>query len=680
MMWYSNRYRRHLCDMHIADWNEEFLSQFDPEIYVENLKRAQINNAMLYLQSHVGLCYYPTKTGVMHKALIGRENMMKKTVDLCHANDIKVTGYYSINYNTAEHDRHPEWRMIAEDGKSRRESGAEDNSAMAFASRKGARYGLCCPNHMEYREFVYAQIDEMMDYFDCDALFFDMPFWPHTCYCEKCKARWEKEIGGEMPVNPAPGSKLQEDLLRKKYEWMGEWTLAITAYVKKRDPHMPMEFNYASGIAGDSNNGCDDLVNQASDYVGGDLYGGMLEHSFSCKFYRHATKNQPFEYMFSRCKPALRVHTLTKTLDEMKTSVSVTAAHHGATLVIDAIDPIGTMDQRLYERVGKMFDLQKPYEPYFRGEMIEDMGIYYGIHSKCSDPGEEYNSKSCGVAAAHTLMRRHIPFGVTGSWYDLKRYPVLIAPMLTNLEDGDHDRIVDYVKQGGILYLSGARYPALVEELLGCKINGKTETDKIYIAPKADAESMFGWFNAKYPLPFDGYAPIAEGMNSDDVIATLTLPYTMGSEVRFASIHSDPPGVATDIPMIAIKKVGQGAVIWSAVALEGVPMDEYRDIFLNLILSVRGNTPFSLASDAPRKVEFTLFRGENELLVNAVSMCDEEISPALPGFKVTVKAEGKVKAVKLLPTGEDIPFVCENGFVTFETKELNIFDMYQIQL
>ena len=65
-MWYSHRYRRHHIDMHIDDWDESFLSRFFPEHYVNNLKIAHINYAMLYLQSHAGLCYWPTKTGVMH--------------------------------------------------------------------------------------------------------------------------------------------------------------------------------------------------------------------------------------------------------------------------------------------------------------------------------------------------------------------------------------------------------------------------------------------------------------------------------------------------------------------------------------------------------------------------------------------------------------------------------------
>ena len=61
MKWYKNLYRRHLLDMHIEDWDERFLSEFSPEEYAENLKRAKIQCAMIYLQSHEGLCNFPTK-------------------------------------------------------------------------------------------------------------------------------------------------------------------------------------------------------------------------------------------------------------------------------------------------------------------------------------------------------------------------------------------------------------------------------------------------------------------------------------------------------------------------------------------------------------------------------------------------------------------------------------------
>ena len=35
--WYKGVYRRNLVDMHINDWSEEFLSQFNAEEYYNNL-------------------------------------------------------------------------------------------------------------------------------------------------------------------------------------------------------------------------------------------------------------------------------------------------------------------------------------------------------------------------------------------------------------------------------------------------------------------------------------------------------------------------------------------------------------------------------------------------------------------------------------------------------------------
>ena len=57
VMWYQENYRRLLIDMHIEDWNEEFLSQYDPKEFLRMFKKAKINAPMIYVQSHVGLCY-----------------------------------------------------------------------------------------------------------------------------------------------------------------------------------------------------------------------------------------------------------------------------------------------------------------------------------------------------------------------------------------------------------------------------------------------------------------------------------------------------------------------------------------------------------------------------------------------------------------------------------------------
>ena len=55
--WYKKKFRRTLLDMHIPDWNDKFMKEFEPEEYFKALKEADINAPMIYIQAHTGLCY-----------------------------------------------------------------------------------------------------------------------------------------------------------------------------------------------------------------------------------------------------------------------------------------------------------------------------------------------------------------------------------------------------------------------------------------------------------------------------------------------------------------------------------------------------------------------------------------------------------------------------------------------
>ena len=66
--WFQKSYRRLLVDMHIPDWNEEFLKDFSPDNYAEMMKLANIDTAEIYAGNCLGLCFWPTNIGVRHKA------------------------------------------------------------------------------------------------------------------------------------------------------------------------------------------------------------------------------------------------------------------------------------------------------------------------------------------------------------------------------------------------------------------------------------------------------------------------------------------------------------------------------------------------------------------------------------------------------------------------------------
>lgn len=673
-MWYRNSYRRHLCDMHIEDWDPGLLSELSPENYVENLKKAKLQNAMLYFQSHVGLCHYPTKVGTMHKAFEGKEDTMKQIVDLCHENGITVTGYYSLIYNSCEYDKHPEWRMVDENGEGRR--GGFDT--LANGRKAFRRYGFCCPNNQEYREFVKKQIKEMAEYFTVDGMFYDMPFWPHNCCCKSCRERWKKEVGMPFPVKEDWKDENWLMNMRKRREWMGDFTKMVADETKKHHPEVSVEQNFAFAALPGSMPNCAEPVNEACDYAGGDLYGGPYRQSFTCKIYRNITKNQPFEYMFSRCSPGLRKHTVTKSENEMLSSVFITAAHHGATLVIDAIDPKGTLDGRVYERLGEVFEKETPYEKYFQGDMIEDIGLYYTMRSKFNAHGEPYtNHKGC-VNTLDTMIYQNVAAGVTGGYADINRYKVLVAPALTNEDSYDNERIIDYVRNGGCLYFSGGDNAGLLKEFFGASVVGRTEETVTYMAPEDDVQPIFDWYNKDYPLHFDATCPILDKVQDGRIMATLTLPATARSESQYVSIHTDPPCKKTDIPVLLYREFGKGKVIWSALPLECEEMYDYRNIFMRLI-NTKFAPEYTVSSNAPKAVEVVSFQCDDAVLVSSVLLSEDDVVEEINGFEISVKCS-EPKDVQLLPKEQSIPFKYENGKVTFKTRNLNIFDMYRIVL
>lgn len=281
-------------------------------------------------------------------------------------------------------------------------------------------------------------------------------------------------------------------------------------------------------------------------------------------------------------------------------------------------------------------------------------------------------------ALTKTLICHHIPFGVTGVFHTLDNYQIVVVPSITDIDASDFDRLENYVRQGGNLYLSGLESEAFITRILECTIQGRTEENHIYIAPTAPYEELFLGFNAKYPLPFNGTAPLITPSEDSQVLATLTLPYTGSKDFAFASIHSNPPGVATEQPLIIKKKVGKGTVIWSAVNLEAVDIYEYGKIFTNLMTLF--HPAYTFSSTASKNVELTMFRQENRILVHAVHMTEDEYVIDEPSFTVSVSTAAAPKQVLLAPENIPVPFEYRDGCITFTARPLHIYDLYLLQL
>ncbi len=622
--WYKGVYRRNLVDMHINDTSEEYFSKFSAEEYFDYLKRAGIQGPMIYIQSHTGLCNFPTKVSKTHEFFKKHPDELKKLISLCKEDGMKVVGYYSLIFNNQAVYDHPEWEMRNADGSTWREH--------------GQRYGLCCPNNREYRDFVVEQIKEIAkEYHDLDGIFFDMPYWEVACHCPSCEEEWKKLSDHPMP------EKLNWDdadwrlYAKARQDQMVDFVRFVREKSNELLPGVTVEFNFAAVVGCDWLSGSTEGINEECEFTGGDLYGDLYNHSFTAKYYYGITKNQPFEYMTCRCNKNLREHTINKNESTLEAEIMLTCMHHGASLIIDAINPDGSLDKRVADRLGRVFEMQKPYEKHMdKGEMLGEVAVYFDSKTMYNYHGRPYN-KQCAVNTVRTLIENHIPVRVisNGSMRDLSSYKMIIAPALNEFDNPEPLKLIDYVREGGNLYLSGNSDPRLLKEFFGAEIVGETNGEspfqrvykgydevQAYVYPTSEkTKKIFGEFNEKYPLPSIYKLPIISATKGD-VVAKICLPYTDPDDRNhFASIHSNPPGPLTQMPAMLEVEYGMGRVFYSAHTIEADPRYNYKDVFMGIVKEYVDPT---FKVDASRYVECVVFKTDDGYYLNLFDLNSNE--------------------------------------------------------
>ncbi len=654
-MWIKGNYRRNLLDMHIDDWNPEFLSKVNVEEYVEALKAAGVQAAMVKGRPHTGLANYPTKIGRMHKGLQGYDyfgEMVKK----CHENGIAVIAYFSQIFDNWAYEEHPSWRLVTAEGKNMREYRGGDNF-------KTGRYGIVCPNNQEYRAYVKDCLIEMNTLYDFEGMFLDMTFFPEVCYCSSCRERYKKETGRELPRRVNWKDKEWLSFVAIRDEWMAEYANFATSCVKKIKPEVTIEHQF-SRITGSWIDGCSELLADAVDYCGGDYYGGMLQQTFINKYYKNVSPNLPFVYHTSRCEPELVYHTTTKTEEQLLLHAITALLHNGAFLLVDAINPDGTIVPEVYhDLMKKVFDKTRPYEQYVNGNLHHNAAIWFGTHAKY-DPKEqecEIMDKifwpdyymGAPVAAASILRENNVAFEVIGT-RNIKNEtaPVMILSHVAAIRDEEMDKIEDYIKRGGSLYISGPIGNKRLQDMLGLRVLGMTEHEFTYMSPTDAGKEIFEGFSALSPLTVPMPQVMAGITDQDDitVLATRTVPYTLTNTDEFSAIHSNPPGIYTDSPSLILKDVGKGKVVWSAAPIEMARPYRSRQVFLRIIQSLMGEPVFK--SNAPKFVEVLFWEKEGKEYLAVVN--EQEESPIAPMYDITVDVKRTGKKAVLLPSGEEL--------------------------
>jgi Hypothetical glycosyl hydrolase 6 len=561
----------------------------------------------------VGLCSYPTKVGKMHANLNGR-NVMGELNDALRARGIATAAYQSITFDNWAAETHPEWAQID------RETGRNLHDR--------TRYGVCCPNNLEYRDYELAIMEEILTDYEWDALWLDMIFFLAICACPACTERFRREDGLDIPGTVDWTDPAWARFQAARRRWIGEWTKVLIDRAHELRPGIAVTHNLANALSGWR---CAQPLQSGrlDTYTSLDLYGDRYEHLVVTKMAQHLSASQPAELMVSVGLDLID-HVTLKSVPQLSTEALAATAAGSAFIVIDGIDPIGTEQPGNYETMRQAFESIAPYESSIGGTPIEDVAIYLSDHSfmDFADNGIAAGAPSrlggtpfphveAARGAARALTEAHIAFGVITE-HDLGRlsdYGVIVLPDVSRMTDAEAEAFRAYVAAGGALYASG--YTSLVNvdgtrgedfmlaDVFGVRMDGEEDGRVVFLDPVDDLVRDAISPQSVVSRPFnDQWGAVYEprplctaprvSATSGEVLAHLNLPFGAPrwgtvEEKSWNAIHSSPPWERTDFAALVRTSHGAGTAVYTPFVLEHSEATANRGLFTALVKELLGS-------------------------------------------------------------------------------------------
>ena len=698
--WPSQTLRRLLIDMHVPDWGD-LLSEFNAADYVGAIARGGFQALMQDACSTVGLALWRTRVGQMHAGMNGRDYFGEVMAE-CHRHGLHTIAYYCLIMDNWSYQNHPDWRMQPEEGND---------------TDLSSRISSVCPNS-PYRDYLLACLRELVGNYDFDGIFLDITLWTNVCYCAHCTARFRLEYGAEPPRIVNWNDPTWRDFQKAREKWMLEFATAVTQAIKQT--RAVSVYHQFGSIFGPWYNGVALEQRQASDFCSGDIYGDPTQFSMVCKTFYGLTPHRPFEVMTSRAT-GLGDFETAKPLENLQMESLYPAIHAGATLLIDAIKPLGTLNNHAYEYMGQVNALHGLYEPFLGGEMLADVAIYFdkesmynpgdnGLHvsqaapafgfggprkdSFVVPPTESLPHFEAVMGMTQILRKAHIPFGVvTNVTLDqLSNYRAVIIPSALEMTADNAEHFRRFVQQGGVLYSSGPssldQFDSLgssLEDVLGVRYLKSVGSVITYLSPADEALRKLIW--PQENVTFPGRMVQGEALAGAEVLATLTLPFVdphVGTSIgtHFAQLWSNPPAAKPGSePGVVLNSFGKGKSIWVAAPIESRPEEVFARIIAHLVRRFLPG-PYSFEVDAHPSLEATLFHHvEKRRLVMSLLNTQTE-TPKIPvaaTVRVHLPTPGKVTKVLDLPSLKGMPFQVVGPYVQFVVPSVKVLAMAAIE-
>ena len=694
--WYKEKYRRCLVDMHIPEYDPAFLSKFDAKVYAKNMKKAHVEIAYIYTSNCLGTCYWPTKTGHFHENIKAQgRDLVQELIDALNAENIQPILYTNF---WAKHwcDLHPDWQVKLPDG------------GMSYAfydgkhgSRFFGRYGVCCMNS-PFQQLMESEIEELLSKYPTEAIWIDMAGSFMLCTCEHCRARFKKETGYDIPDKMDWNDPVWIKFVKTRFEWNLESLNNLRGAAKRVKPDIDIIFNSARYVQNWLR--CLNTEYYAtSDFVAGDYNSGRPYNSFFSKYFCAMSPEKPGEFL---CPVMADLAAHNQTLTETQLTVLMfTSITNGAAFgFIDAIDPIGTMNDMVYERMDKVYTEMEKFQPYIDSDVVLESDIALYASNECSvderDNGLKPYSKKQDLEHFETtrefatlLKKMGLPYKVVtrNNLDELKDCKLLLLSEVNSFYEDEIKAIDEFVKNGGSVYASGdiGKYRSedysragagIFKDMFGVEIVGDKDPEvNTYMRPTENGTQLFGIYTEEHPLSLCAGRrnTMVNVVSGAEVLGKLTYPYQPENPMLFSSAISNPPWEKTEKVALVKNKYGKGTAIYSSYPIEMLKTVDQNAMFKRLLLSLLPEDKKCIL-DAPSCVEVTIHKQLNKgaTVVNILNDQIAEVNLPVYDVKVKVKLDFIPKSVTSVDGG--INYEYNDGYLTIVVPKLEIYKMIVI--
>jgi hypothetical protein len=395
----SLRYRQIHMDFHTSEQIAGVGAEFDPEVFADTLARAHVDSVTCFARCHHGWIYYDTVTHPERRHPHLERDLLRDQIEACHARDIRVPIYTTVQWDHLTVREHPEWRVMDPDGR-----------LQGPPPFEASFYRKLCLNS-PYVDFLKAHTRDIQDSLPVDGLFFDI-VQATECICRFCMAGMAEQ--GLDPEEPRARKGFAAATLER-------FRTDMSAFVRETTPDATIFYN-----AGHVGPAVRPVV---------DAYTHLELESLPSGFWGYLHFPVTQRYARTLGKVTLghtgKFHTAWGDFHSFKNRAALEyecfrmLALGSRCLIGDQLHPRGRIDPDVYDLVGAVYGEVERKEPWcLAAQPVSEIAVF---------TPEEFQGSGRGLSpairgATRILEELGHQFDIVDSASDLTRYAVVVLP------------------------------------------------------------------------------------------------------------------------------------------------------------------------------------------------------------------------------------------------------------